>query len=300
MAIDVLLSESVSAIGIGWNYDTDAGVQDGDLEVVGIFLSSSVTITPPADWSTVIDSTGSSSRLGIYTRRYTTGDTSPSLFNFSANANMVGMGSLVRGLDPAETFDVSPVLAFGTGSTLTASSVSAVASDATLVTYHFGATNGGTNSTTTLSVPTGMTQVDMERGGGSRFGLTCYEDLASSGATGTRSSTCSVSTISYGTATFTVAPEATATEVTGTAAAPLGGLTATASGDSFTPVTGTAAAPLGALTASASGTRAVLGAAAAPLGALTAAATGTVAVTGAAAAPLGELAATATDRKSVV
>jgi hypothetical protein len=63
------------------------------------------------------------------------------------------------------------------------------------------------------------------------------------------------------------------TTVTGTAAAPLGALTATAAGGPSTP--GTAVAALGALTATAAGSPATAGTAAAPLGSLTATASGT-------------------------
>jgi hypothetical protein len=70
--------------------------------------------------------------------------------------------------------------------------------------------------------------------------------------------------------------------ITGVAAAPLGGLAATATGTKN--VGGTASAPLGTLSASASGTPKVTGTAAAPLGALTASATGTPKVLATAAA----------------
>jgi hypothetical protein len=85
--------------------------------------------------------------------------------------------------------------------------------------------------------------------------------------------------------------------VTGSAAANLGALTATATGKRT--VYGSAAANLGALTAAATGTRGVRGQAVADLGALTASAAGKRTVYGASVANLGALTATASDGVTV-
>lgn len=85
--------------------------------------------------------------------------------------------------------------------------------------------------------------------------------------------------------------------VTGTAAAPLGGLTGSAAGTRI--VLGTAAASLGALAGTAAGQRTVFGAGVAAFGGLAAAATGTRTVLASAAAPLGGLSAAAAGQRTV-
>lgn len=92
-------------------------------------------------------------------------------------------------------------------------------------------------------------------------------------------------------------PAAGAATINGTATAPLGAITATAT--ATVKHVGTGTAPLGSLTATASSTVKHVGTGSAPLGALTVNATGTVTTgsttrTGTAAAPLGSLTATAT------
>lgn len=91
---------------------------------------------------------------------------------------------------------------------------------------------------------------------------------------------------------FTAADVGAGSNVTGTATATLGGLTATANG--VPKVIATAAAVLGALAGAATGIPRVNGTATAPLGGLTAAANARRTVTAAAAAVLGALAAAAT------
>jgi hypothetical protein len=92
--------------------------------------------------------------------------------------------------------------------------------------------------------------------------------------------------VAGGTATTTEADPPLGSVVTGTVAAPLGALTATATG--VRAVSGSVAAPLGRPAAAAVGVRTVLGSVAAPL-AVTALATGVRATTGTATAALGGL-----------
>lgn len=89
-----------------------------------------------------------------------------------------------------------------------------------------------------------------------------------------------------------VVPQATAETITGAASAPLGTLTAAATGVRTT--SGTASVPLGVLTAAAAGVRTTQGTAAAALGGLSATAAGGRLMAGTAAASLGGLTATAT------
>lgn len=90
---------------------------------------------------------------------------------------------------------------------------------------------------------------------------------------------------------------ATITSISGTASAPLGGLTASASGARTVP--GVASAPLGGLAASAAGVRTTTGTANAPLGGLTASATESVPeISGTATAALGGLTASATSTRT--
>jgi hypothetical protein len=150
----------------------------------------------------------------------------------------------------------------------------------------------GSDSVNTAGTPTWSNSFTAERitaSGGGQAGLWGSSKAISAGATAETTLTRTGGTADQHSGAILVMGRAAT--ISGTADAPLGGLTATATGVHTVPAT--TAAPLGALTAAASGTVTPNTNVAVPLGALTAAASGTIERSASAVAPLGGLAAAA-------
>lgn len=208
----VVGSGGVSGGATGFTLSPTSGgsPSNGDLRIVCVSTAAASSLTVPAGWDTVSDTVIGSGHMVIASRVFQTGDVTQT-FSISPSSQFVEHCMSVSAADASNI-----VVATNGGTTATAivaPTVTPVVANSLLLTFH-AVTRASGATTTTMSVPGGMTQVLYIPGTSSaaHVALTNRLALTDTSATGTKTSTVSGSG-NWRAASLVIAPPVTVTTV---------------------------------------------------------------------------------------
>lgn len=193
MAITYQGSAGITTAAAGFNITSaSASPVDGDIRLVILQVGSSVTVTVPSGWTTILnDTTYASTRVVSFYRKYVAATDSATVsctYNTSSN-QVVTFINLGNQVDTAGTFVW--VNNGGTSGTSFASpSLTPSTANGMLITTFHEAVTGGASGVT-LSTPAGMSSMGQKipTGTQTRTALSTYLNLTSAAATSTYTST---------------------------------------------------------------------------------------------------------------
>ena len=179
-------ASSRGTVGTSLTLNKPAGTVVNDLLLAQVTIrSTSITITPPTNWTLVRrDDTGSgANQLGQAVYYKFAGGSEPASYAWSFSGSIDASGGIVSqaGVSPASPIDVSGGLG-GSGTSVTAPSVTTTALNDGLVAFF------GSGSSTAFTPPAGMTE-RYQAGGGQTAVSAADGSHAGAGATGARTAT---------------------------------------------------------------------------------------------------------------
>lgn len=181
MATTIVASATVKGTASTINVPAPTGLQDDDEIVVAVGNGSgSNPSAPDGTWTSAHTGSGTQ-RMSVFRKR-ASGEGSSWTFTLGGTTGYVAHSVAVRGVDSAG----SPVLGSGQNNASSTSVVAPAQSPSVTNCVLIGAFFVGTG--TTLTIPGSMSPLENDVQGSNRLAL-CYEQLVSSGSTGTRTGT---------------------------------------------------------------------------------------------------------------